>query len=127
MARRRSTSAEIIDRERKAAEVVAELMLLGAYEVAASVLRCWHNRLFADPRQHRPRCRSVCCLSCRRPSLAAWWRSFVAWSLDRGATSYLSLPITDSFAATLSTIGQWYVDDQKGISAGVYAFLEHCS
>ncbi len=93
--RSRSSRAEIIERERKAAEVVAELMLLGAYEVAASVLRCWHNRLFGDPRQHRPRCRSVCCFSCRRPSLAAWWRSFVAWSRNRGASCYFGLLLAD--------------------------------
>ena len=35
---------------------------------------------------------------CQRPSLAAWWRSFVAWSHDRGSTSYLSLPTVEPLA-----------------------------
>ena len=95
MRRSRSTQAEIIAREQQQAEIIAELMLLGADDVAARVVQCWHDRLFGDPSHHRRRCRSISCLSCRRPPLAAWWRSFVNWSLDQGSTSYFCLPPAD--------------------------------
>ena len=97
MMRRRSTKAEIVEREQRQSEVIAELTLLGADDVAAQVTACWHDRLFGHPDQHRYRCRSAACGSCRRPPLAAWWRSYVAWGQGRGATSYAVLRVDDPF------------------------------
>ena len=89
----RSTRPELITREEKQAEIVAELVLLGADEVAKSVARCWHDRIFGDPAQHKYRCRSVSCLFCRnRASLSAWWRAYSRWSSERGARSHFAVP-----------------------------------
>ena len=98
MPRRRSTRAELIQRKEKQAQVIAELMLSGAEDVAAQVTRCWHDRLFSDPQEHRYRCRSCACLTCRRPSLASWWRAFRRWSYEGGATSYFRLSGDDLLA-----------------------------
>ena len=100
MRRARSTRAEIVRREEMQAQIVAELVLDGAEQVAEQIVKCWRNRLFGDPRQHRPRCRSVACLSCRRPPLTAWWRASTRWSASQGATSYFVLP-ADAFSDDL--------------------------
>ena len=92
---RRSTRAELIQREAEQAIIVAELMRVAADGVAAQVLRCWHDRLFGDPAQHRFRCRSVSCDSCRRTTLNSWWRAFSRWADEGGATSYFSLSVHD--------------------------------
>ena len=103
--RRRSTRIELLRREALQAETIAELMLLGEDDLAAQVVLCWHDRLFGDPSRHRRRCRSCACLSCRRPPLAAWWRSFEVWGLGRGATSYAALPVGKPFVE-LPAIGR---------------------
>lgn len=96
--RRRRCRAEIVDAEQTQAAVIAELVLLGADDEAAQVTRCWHDRLFGDPARHRYRCRSVACGSCRRPSLATWWRAFRRWSSEGSATSYVRLSGDDLLA-----------------------------
>ena len=93
MRRTRSTRTEIVDREVEQAKIVAELIMIGADDSASKVTRCWHDRLVSDPGQHRYRCRSVACRSCRRPPIPAWWRSYLAWCQDGGATSYLRLSV----------------------------------
>lgn len=95
--RRRRCRKEIVEAEQTQASVIAELMLLGAYDVAAQVTRCWHERLFSDRSRHRFRCRSVSCLfCCNRASLQAWSRAHRRWSEERGASSYFSLTVENS-------------------------------
>ena len=95
MQRPRSTRADLILREQEQARIVAELTMIGADDVAAKVTRCMHARMIGDPGQHRFRCRSVACRSCRRSPLAAWWRSSLTWCHDGGATSYVRLLVDD--------------------------------
>ena len=105
MMRRRSTRPEIVEREQRQAQIVAELMLLGADDVAARVTQCWRDRLFGDPARHKYRCRSASCGACRRPSLSAWWRSYQRWAEEGGPTSYIRLAIDDPLT-DLATIAK---------------------
>ena len=102
MPRACSTRADLVRREAEQAEIIAELLLLGADDVAERVTRCWRNRLFGDSARHRYRCRSISCGTCRRPPLAAWWRSYRRWAEEGGATSYFRL----SSAAQLTDVAK---------------------
>ena len=97
MRRQRSTRTELLRRDEKQAAIVAELLVLGADKLAAQVTRCWHDRLLVYSGRRRFTCRSVTCYSCRRPPLAAWWRSILTWCHEGGATSYLRMPVGDPF------------------------------
>lgn len=105
MPRARSTRADLVRREAEQAEIIAELVLLGADEKAAQLIRCWHGRLFGGSGQHRYRCRSISCGTCRRPPLAAWWRSYRRWAEEGGPTSYVRLAIDDPLT-DLATIAK---------------------
>ena len=103
MRRPRSSRAEVLAREDKQAEIIAELTMLGAQDVAAQVTRCWSERLVGNLARYRFTCRSVACCSCRRPPLEAWWRSYVKYT-EGLRISFVCLPLTDpgEFASRVS-------------------------